>query len=238
MCLILSRDQRGLVHAKLNDLYAAVDDVTEAFKLQRKNATYKQHMGDLAQKLAQHIAVKCVLRRDTIATGFCRGAQQPLVILRWLPDPHYACALCVNCRACEQWAARRGEPTVCRRGATSQRNPCGDRANHVIVACRYVHEICCSIGIVALSVNVRLEELSARGSAHTGAPVPRRRRATRDRQGQKSLQKPEAAALCSLHVPWRSVECPLSVCRRSAGAPYTCLCHANTAGWARYQRMV
>jgi hypothetical protein len=47
------------VHAKLNDLYAAVDDVTEAFKLQRKNATYKQHMGDLAQRLAQHVAVKC-----------------------------------------------------------------------------------------------------------------------------------------------------------------------------------
>lgn len=53
------RAQRGLVHAKLNDLYAAVDDVTEAFKLQRKNATYKQHMGDLAQRLAQHVAVKC-----------------------------------------------------------------------------------------------------------------------------------------------------------------------------------
>ena len=49
-----------MVHAKLDDLYAAVDDVTEAFKLQRDNTTYKQHMGELAQKLAHHVAVKCV----------------------------------------------------------------------------------------------------------------------------------------------------------------------------------
>lgn len=54
--------QRGLIHVKLDDLYAAVDDVTEAFKLQRHNETYKQHMGELAQKLAHHVAVKCVLR--------------------------------------------------------------------------------------------------------------------------------------------------------------------------------
>jgi hypothetical protein len=58
--------QRGLVHAKLDDLYAAVDDVTEAYKLQRDNAMYKQHMGDLAQRLAHHVAVKCVLRRCTL----------------------------------------------------------------------------------------------------------------------------------------------------------------------------
>jgi hypothetical protein len=37
-----------------------VDDVTEAFKLQRDNAVYKQHMGDLAQKLAHYVALKCV----------------------------------------------------------------------------------------------------------------------------------------------------------------------------------
>ena len=48
------------MHAKLDDLYAAVDDVTEAFKLQRDNAVYKQHMGDLAQKLAHYVALKCV----------------------------------------------------------------------------------------------------------------------------------------------------------------------------------
>jgi hypothetical protein len=46
------------VHDKLDDLYAAVDDVTEAFKLDRSNVQYKQHMGELAQKMAYHVAQK------------------------------------------------------------------------------------------------------------------------------------------------------------------------------------
>ena len=59
--------QRGLVHAKMSDLYAAVDDVTEAYKLDRANPLYKQHMGELAQKLGYHVA-----------TQGPRGAESPL----------------------------------------------------------------------------------------------------------------------------------------------------------------
>ena len=53
--------------AKMSDLYAAVDDVTEAYKLDRANPLYKQHMGELAQKLGYHVA-----------TQGPRGAESPL----------------------------------------------------------------------------------------------------------------------------------------------------------------
>lgn len=92
--------QRGLVHAKLDDLYAAVDDVTEAFKLQRDNATYKQHMGDLAQKLAHHVAAKCVLRCTPTTNSARSEAQQASVIA-------FCCLTALRACAREQWAARR-----------------------------------------------------------------------------------------------------------------------------------
>ena len=49
--------QRGLVHAKANQLMPAVDDVTEAYKLDRSNTQCKAHMAQLAQKLAAYHAV-------------------------------------------------------------------------------------------------------------------------------------------------------------------------------------
>ena len=49
--------QRGLVHAKANRLMPAIDDVTQAYKLDRTNEQYKAHMSQLAQKLAQYTAM-------------------------------------------------------------------------------------------------------------------------------------------------------------------------------------